>query len=97
MFCGMAMSTVKPGQMDALVAAALDHANALESQPGCLGTYVLSERGGSTQVSISIFESEESFERAAQATLPVIAAHHLENLVEGSPSFRYFDVRGSPG
>lgn len=93
MICGMALSTAKAGKAEELVAAALEHANALRQQPGCVGAYVLSERGTAGQVSVSLFENEESFLRAVEATRPVIARHHLERLVEGAPVFRVFDVR----
>jgi len=93
MFCAMAFSTVKSGQMEPLVTAALEHAAALRQQPGYVASYVLSERGGSGQVSISIFESEEALEHAVAATLPVIARHHIERFLEGPPAFRRFEVR----
>lgn len=93
MICAMATSTVRPGQLEPLVAAALDHAAALRQQPGCVAAYVLAERGGTGQVSLSIFQSEEALERALAATRPVIAKHHIDQFVEGPPSFRFFDVR----
>ncbi len=93
MICGMATSRAKPGKEEALVAAAQDHARALREQPGCVATYVLLERGSSTQVSISIFESEATFTRAVDVTRPVIAKHDLGSLVETPPTFGVFDVR----
>jgi heme-degrading monooxygenase HmoA len=93
MYLGMALSTAKHGKKEALVAAAKDHAQALRAQPGCLATYVLDERGTMGQVSISIFESEEAFRSAAEATRPVIGRHRLETLLEAPPEFRVFDVR----
>jgi heme-degrading monooxygenase HmoA len=89
----MALTTVRRGREDDLIRAAVDHAEALRQQPGCVATYVLRERGTASQVSLSFFESEEAFRRGAEATLPVIAKHHLDELLEGPPTFRFFDVR----
>ena len=96
MFGGMAICTVRPGQMGALVAAALDHASALKRQPGYRASYVLSERDGPTQVSLSLFDSPENFHRALESTRAVIAGHHIERLLDGPPTFRLFDVREPP-
>lgn len=93
MFCGMASSRPKPGKIEQLVAAALDHASALRGQPGCVGAYVLVEQQGRTQLSLSIFETEEAFQKAVAATRTVIARHHLEQLLDGPSEFRFFDVR----
>lgn len=93
MFCGMATSTARQGEEEALVLAALDHADALRQQPGCVAAYVLTERGGRTQLSLSIFDDEESFHRGLEATRAVIAQHHLDRLLEGPSTFRVFDVR----
>jgi heme-degrading monooxygenase HmoA len=93
MFCAMASGAAKPGKEEALVRAARDHARALREQPGCVAAYVLEEVGGPGQVSLSIFETREEFERGAAATLPVIAAHHLETLTDAPHTFRFFDVR----
>lgn len=82
--------------MEELVAAASDHAEALRRQPGCLAAYVLTERGGSSQISLSIFESEESLSRAMEATRSVIVAHDIPRLVHGTPVFRMLDVRWPP-
>jgi heme-degrading monooxygenase HmoA len=90
----MATSRPKPGREEALAAAALDHARALREQPGCVAAYVLRERGAGTQLSVSIFESEEAFERGMAATRPVIERHRLDTLREGPSEFRLFDVRG---
>lgn len=92
-FCGIALNTAKAGRKDALLAAARDHAEALRRQPGCLAAYVLDQRDSLGQVSISIFESEEAFHKALAATRPVIAAHRLESLLDGTTDFRFFDVR----
>lgn len=92
-FGGIAMNVAKDGQMERLVAAAREHAEALRAQPGCVGAWVLVERGTSGQVSLSLFESEGAFGRALEATRPVIAKHHIEALVEGEGEFRLFDVR----
>jgi len=92
MFCGVATSTAKTGKMDQLIAAASEHAEALRREPGCVAAYVLREREGSGQLSMSIFESEEAFARAVNATRPVIARHHLEELVERPPEFHFFEV-----
>jgi heme-degrading monooxygenase HmoA len=92
MFCGMAMSTPKRGKEEALAAAACDHAQALRTQPGCLAAYVLKERGSELQVALSVFESEESFNRGMEATALVIARHHLEELRDGPSAFRVFDI-----
>jgi len=93
MFGALAFCEAKVGKKDELVAAATDHARALRAEPGCLAAYVLAERGTQGQVSLSVFETEEAFRRAAQATLPVIQGHHLERLLAKPPEFRYFDVR----
>lgn len=93
MFCGMATSVAKRGKEEALAIAALDHATALRKQPGCLGAYVLNERGTGIQMSLAIFESEDTFNRGTEATMPVIAKHHLEELRKGGSTFRLFDVR----
>ncbi len=93
MFCGMATTPVKPGREEDLIAAARDHAEALRAQPGCLATYVLLERGAARQVSISVFESEEAFQRAVEATRPVIAKHRIDQMWASPSSFAFFDVR----
>lgn len=93
MYVGMALTTAKDGRKEALIEAAQDHARALRVQPGCVAAYVLDERGTPDQVALSIFDSEESFRRAAEATLPVIARHRLEELLERPPQFRFFDTR----
>jgi heme-degrading monooxygenase HmoA len=93
MFAAMAMSTAKAGSEEALAQAALDHARALRQQPGCVMAYVLQERGTSAQVSLSIFETEEAFERGMEATRSVIAKHGIERLRDGASTFRLFDVR----
>jgi heme-degrading monooxygenase HmoA len=93
MFGAMAMSTAKSGSEEALAQAALDHARALREQPGCVAAYVLQERGSAAQVSLSIFESEEAFERGMEATRSVIASRHIERFRAGPSSFRLFDVR----
>jgi len=93
MICGMATVTVKRGKEAAVVTAALEHAAALRTQPGCRATYVLLQRDAPVEVSISIFDDQESFDRAVDATRPVIARHHLEQLWERPPSFATFDVR----
>ena len=93
MFCGMATNTARKGEEEKLVLAATEHAAALRQQPGCTGAYVLTERGASTQVSLSFFESEDAFYRGLEATRPVIMKHHLEQILEGPSSFRLFDVR----
>lgn len=92
MFGGMALSTAKEGREAALAQAALEHAEALRRQPGCVGAWVLRERATRAQVSLSIFATEEAFHEAARATRSVIAGHHTERLVEGGFSFRVFDV-----
>ncbi len=92
MFGGMALSTAKEGSEEALAQAALDHARALRRQPGCVGAWVLRERATRAQVSLSLFASEEAFYEAAKATRTVIAEHHPERMVEGTFSFRVFDV-----
>jgi hypothetical protein len=51
----------------------------------------LRERGTSDRVSLALFESEDAFNRAMEATSPVIAKHHLDRLRESS-TFRVFDV-----
>jgi heme-degrading monooxygenase HmoA len=93
MLCAMATTKARPGDEEALVTAANDHARALREQPGCQATYVLLERGSSTQVSISVFDSDASFQRALEATRPVIAKHHIERFAETPPVFQVFDVR----
>jgi heme-degrading monooxygenase HmoA len=93
MYCGMALSTARPGRKEELTLAALDHAAALRQQPGIVAAYVLSERGSAAQVSLSIFESEEAFQRGVESTMPVIAKHHIEELCDGPPTYRVFDVR----
>ena len=89
----MAISRPKPGNLAAVLAAAEEHGAALRSQPGCVGAYVLSERGANSQVSISLFTSEEAFRKALDATRPVIAKHHLEELLEADSSFHTYEVR----
>lgn len=89
----MALTTARPGKVEEIVRAAQEHATALRQQPGCAGAYVLVERGGTNQVMISLFESEEAFHAAAAATEPVIARHHIERFLEAPPAFRLFDVR----
>lgn len=93
MFAGIAFVEAKPGEKGAAIAAARDHAEALRRQPGCVAAYVLDERGTERELSISVFESEEAFRRAADATRPVILAHHLERLVTRAPEFHLYDVR----
>lgn len=93
MFCGMAVSTPQQGDEEKLVRAATEHAAALRRQPGCIAAYVLTERGGTSQVSISIFETERAFNQALEATRPVIAKHNLERILEGPSTFQVFDVR----
>jgi heme-degrading monooxygenase HmoA len=93
MFCGIATTVAKSGKMEALVTAARDHGRALRTQPGCLATYVLVERGSSTQVSISVFDTEDSFQRAVEATRGIIAKHHIDELWQAPSSFRMYDVR----
>jgi heme-degrading monooxygenase HmoA len=93
MFCGMAMSTPRHGKEEALAAAAAEHAEALRRQPGCVSAYVMKERGSGMQISLSIFDSEESFNQAMEATVAIIARHHLENLRDGPSAFRVFEVR----
>ena len=93
MFCGMATNTARKGGEEKLVLAAIEHAAALRQQPGCIAAYVLTERDGPTQVSLSIFESEDAFYRGVDATRSVITKHHLEQILEGPSSFRLFDVR----
>lgn len=92
MFCGMASSRARPGKETALLAAAQEHAEALRHQPGCVGAYVLRERGTAAQLSLSIFETEDAFERGMEATMPVIARHPLDELRDGPSTFRLFDV-----
>ena len=92
MFGAMALSTAKEGNEEALARAALEHAQALRRQPGCVGAWVLRERATRAQVSLSIFATEEAFNSATLATRPVIAEHHPERLVDGAFSFRVFDV-----
>lgn len=92
MFGGMASGTAKKGNEQALAQAALEHAQALRRQLGCVGAWVLHERASRAQISLSIFATEEAFNEAARATRPVIAAHHPERLVEGAFDFRVFDV-----
>lgn len=93
MYCGMALTTARTGREEDVIGAALDHAAALKQQPGCVATYVLKEKEGGGVVALSIFESEDAFRRAAVATQPVIAKHHLEDLASGPPTFRVFEVR----
>jgi heme-degrading monooxygenase HmoA len=92
MLLAMAFQTARPGRSEALLAAALEHAAALRQQPGCVATYVLSERGSRRQVSISVFETEAALEAGLTATRPVIVRHDLGTMVEGSSEFRLFDV-----
>ena len=96
MFCGMSLTAARTGRKGDLVAAALDHAAALRRQPGCSATYVLEESEGSGVVAMSIFDSEDAFQRAVAATRAVIGKHHLEELVEGVGEFRTFRVRDAP-
>jgi heme-degrading monooxygenase HmoA len=95
MFCGMASSTPRKGKEGALLAAAQEHASALLQKPGCIAAYVLRERGTGAQVSLSVFKSEDAFNRAMDATMPVIAKHHLEQLRDGPSTFRIFEVQES--
>ncbi len=88
----MALGTAKEGNEEALAQAALEHAEALRRQPGCVGAWVLRERATRAQVSLSIFVTEEAFNAATKATVSVIAGHHPERLVEGAFSFRLFDI-----
>lgn len=88
----MAMSTPKRGKERALAHAASDHARALREQPGCLAAYVMHERGSNRQIALSVFDSQAAFHRAMEATAPVIAGHHLEQLRHGASEFRVFDV-----
>lgn len=92
MFGAMASGTARKGSEMSLARAALEHAEALRRQPGCVGAWVLRERNSRAQVSLSIFVSEGAFQQAAEATRPVIASHHPERLVEEEFSFRVFDV-----
>lgn len=92
MFGGMATGTARKGSEEALAQAALEHAKALRQQPGCVGAWVLRERNTRTQVSLSIFTSEDAFNHGTEATKAVIAGRHPERLVEGAFSFRLFDV-----
>lgn len=92
MFAGMAVGTAKDGMEEELARAAQAHAEALRQQPGCVGAWVLHERGTRSQVSFSIFTTEDAFNAAAAATRSVIAAHHPEQLVEGSFNYREFDA-----
>ena len=92
MFGAMALSTAKEGSEHKLAQAAREHAEALRQQPGCVGAWVLRERSSRAQVALSIFDSEASFQRATAATMPVIAAHQPEKLVEGRFVVRLFDV-----
>jgi heme-degrading monooxygenase HmoA len=96
MICGIATSTPRSGKADALTSAALEHAGALRLQPGCVGAWVMWERGGTAQLSLSIFDTDDTFNRALEVTRPVIAKHRLGELVEGEPTFRVFDVHPSP-
>ena len=57
-----------------------------------MGAFVLTEVDGRTQVSISLFESEEAFQRGVAATRPVILRHHIEELLEEPSTFRFFRV-----
>lgn len=93
MFCGMAFNTPRPGEEEKLVRAALEHGAALREQPGCVAAYVLTEKGARAQVSVSVFETEDAFHRGLEATRPVIAKHHLERLLEGPSTFRFFEVQ----
>lgn len=93
MFCGMVTVQAKPGRMDELVQAGLDHARALRQQPGCVAALVLEERGTRAQVNLAVFETEGDFSRAVEATATILRAHRLDELVEGPSSFRAFDVR----
>ncbi len=86
------MGTARKGKGEILARAAQEHAEALRRQPGCVAAFVLKERGTDAQISLAIFETEETFERGMNATHPVIAKHHLEELREGPSSFRVFDV-----
>jgi len=86
----MATGTARVGKAQALVEAAREHARALRQQPGCLGTFVLLEKG--SRVQVSVFETETQLERALEATRAVIAGHHIENYLEGEPHFQLFDV-----
>ena len=92
MFCGMASRRARRGKEHALQAAAQDHTRALLEQPGCVAAYVMVERGTGAQLSLSIFEREDEFNCAMEATTPIIAKHHLENLRDGPSTFRLFDV-----
>ena len=92
MFGAMALSTAKEGSEKELARAALDHARALREQSGCVGAWVFRERNTRAQVALSIFDSEDSFKRAAAATVSVIASRHPERLVIGEFSYRVFDV-----
>ena len=93
MFCGMATSKPKRDREAALTEAALEHAEALRKQPGCLVAYVMTERGTGMRTLLSVFDSEESFDRAMEVTMPVITKHHLERLREGASIFRLFGAR----
>jgi hypothetical protein len=88
----MASSRARRGKEGALIAAAQEHAGALLQQKGCLAAYVMNERDTGAQLSLSIFMSEDEFNRAMEATMPVIAKHHLEDLRDGLSTFRVFDV-----
>lgn len=92
MFAGMAVGTAKNGMEEALARAAREHAEALRQQPGCVGAWILHERATRSQVSLSIFTTEDAFNAAVAATRSVIAAHDPQRLVEGSFSYRVYDV-----
>ena len=93
MFCGMLLGRARAGRQGDLLAAAQDHAEALRLQPGCVGAYVLVERETGAHVSLSIFTSEDAFNRGMEATTPIIGKHHLENVWDGPSTLRLFDVR----
>ena len=93
MICGLAENTAKNGMEAPLLRAAQEHGAALRQQPGCIATYVLTEKGSRDVVALSVFDSEESFEKAVVATRPVIMKHQLPDLLEGEPRFRILDVR----
>jgi quinol monooxygenase YgiN len=94
MYAAIAETRAKPECEARLAHAAADHAEALRAQPGCRTAFVLRVPGARDFVSISVFESEAALERALEVTRPVIARHHLPELLEASPRFRSLEVIG---
>ncbi len=86
----MATCRPKPGRLEDVLRASREHAQALRRQPGCRATYVLSSVPEGTQVSISVFDSESALTAALAATREVIAAHHLDDLLDGPPTFQIY-------